>query len=177
MKWQLKLTTIVAWCALAICSGCVSRYQHETDQALLLQENQKLEQALYLTHYRLADAERENTILRDTVRNDDNSSTKSSSGMVIEAPRRRRVEGAIPVDNAPSFAPPQIPATGGSHTPPSFLQSPNTIPPAPNPSIPSTLGKHPKLAGNVSGNVPTMVIDNSATAPVSSSFPQWQPTR
>ncbi|MDR3197570.1 MAG: hypothetical protein LBU34_06830, partial [Planctomycetaceae bacterium] len=44
--------------------GCTSQYQYQTEQSLLLQENQRLENALYVTHAQLVDLKRENDRLR-----------------------------------------------------------------------------------------------------------------
>ncbi|MDR3111077.1 MAG: hypothetical protein LBU65_15515 [Planctomycetaceae bacterium] len=52
---------------ILLTTGCVSRYQYQVDQSLLVQENQKLENALYVTHHQLVDVQRENEELRNQV--------------------------------------------------------------------------------------------------------------
>ncbi|MDR2704455.1 MAG: hypothetical protein LBC02_01630 [Planctomycetaceae bacterium] len=103
--------------------GCTSQYQYQMEQSLLLQENRRLENALYVTHAQLVDLKRENDALRGT----------KSSGNNITLPEqpltRPKRNQSLPVENdeeAPPFAPPEIiipKNTPGSETIPDSLKS------------------------------------------------------
>ena len=88
----------IAVLVLASLVGCSNRYQHQVDQSLLLQENQRLENALYVKHTQLVTVKRENDRLKTML-------GPSEGGIV---PRRGK-----PVNNydeAPPYEPPQVSA-------------------------------------------------------------------
>jgi hypothetical protein len=85
--------------------GCTSQYQYQMEQSLLLQENQRLENALYVTHAQLVDLKRENEVLRGT------KSSGNDFTLPTQPLTRPKRNQSLPVENyeeAPPFAPPEI---------------------------------------------------------------------
>ncbi len=99
-----RILIITILCTL--CIGCTGRYQHQMDQSLLLQENQRLEEALYVTHAQLIDLKREN----EAIKNVKSSAAGSLEPVVTPALRSQRYE-PMPrddYDEAPPYQAPQI---------------------------------------------------------------------
>ncbi len=91
--------------------GCANRYQQNVEQSLLLEENRRLYDALYVTHAQLEDLQHENDELRE-------AATLARPGNGPSAPSSYRDE------DEPPFVPPQVtvpPPGGGSSTAPAFL--------------------------------------------------------
>ncbi len=78
------------------------------DQSLLLQENQRLEEALYVTHAQLVDLKRENEALKIVKRTD--GSGNSATPVTMPALRSQRYEPLLrdDFDEAPPFQAPQV---------------------------------------------------------------------
>lgn len=137
------------WTSLLLC-GCVTKYQHEVDRALLVQENQKLEDALYVTHSQLVDTVKENESLKTRL-----GENGGSSGLLGKA--RRPAASRSDSDLMKDFVPPQIiipDENGGSEQFPESLRtapgsgsSPSgRVVPPPSPSRrPETLHSAPVL--------------------------------
>ncbi len=160
------------------CAGCVSKYQYEVDRSLLMQENQKLEDALYVTHGQLVDAVRENDTLREQLNSGD-SGTQSVRSPAFGAGRRPRSARNAAPDFGDDYAPPEVvipEGNDGSSQPPDGIRIPRTpssvLPPstrtvrAPsmNTSSNGTLSTEPPLIGN----------DRPVASP---SIPEWNPRR
>lgn len=134
--------------------GCVSRYQYETDRSLLVQENQTLEDALYVTHHQLADAVKENESLRARLGDpgaDSDGTVSRPSGEFSLPPARRPV---APSADGEDYAPPEVSfpeeSEGTTQPPEMFRRTPSSIkPPA------------------------TRTVTNSAPP----AFPEWSPRR
>ncbi|MDR2754718.1 MAG: hypothetical protein LBC20_03340 [Planctomycetaceae bacterium] len=130
--------------------GCTSQYQYQMEQSLLLQENQRLENALYVTHTQLVDLKRENEMLRGTKQSE-------SDFTLPKQPLARPKRISSPVENdeeAPPFVPPEIiipKDTPGSETIPDSLKSSQLV-------FPEVL--------------PKMVLDSE-----DKSLPTWSPIR
>ena len=110
-------------------AGCTSRYQQQVDQSLLLQENQRLEEALYVTHAQLVDMKRENDALK-------NVKTTAATNTSEPAPalRSQRYEpmNRDDFDEAPPYHAPEViipDEDAGSAVPPDSLNNGLVIPP------------------------------------------------
>jgi len=118
----MKAKGFLAVLVLASLVGCSNRYQYQVDQSLLLQENQRLENALYVTHTQLVDMKRENDRLKTMLGQSDDSLKRGK-------PMERR-----PTDNydeAPLYETPKvsIPMSPPSTTLPDLLKgSTNVLP-------------------------------------------------
>ncbi|MDR0338037.1 MAG: hypothetical protein LBI18_13205 [Planctomycetaceae bacterium] len=103
--------------------GCTSQYQYQMEQSLLLQENRRLENALYVTHTQLVDLKRENDVLRGS------KQSKSERKLPEQPLLRSKQKSSSPVEDyeeAPPFAPPEIiipTEIPGSKTVPDSLKS------------------------------------------------------
>lgn len=86
--------------------GCTSRYQHQMDQSLLLQENQRLEEALYVTHTQLVDLKRENEALKAMQIGGSGSPTKAIAPAI--RPRRAEPTPRDDYDEAPPYQAPKV---------------------------------------------------------------------
>lgn len=86
-------------------AGCASSQLH---QSLLLQENRRLEDALYTTHAQVADLKRENDWLRSK-QGTESQGTESQGTERIEPPRRSD-DGSLEFDFdvAPPFEMPKV---------------------------------------------------------------------
>ncbi|MDR2441706.1 MAG: hypothetical protein LBE12_20275 [Planctomycetaceae bacterium] len=103
--------------------GCTSQYQYRMEQSLLLQENQRLENALYVTHAQLVDLKRENDSLRG-VKSSGNNLTQPEQPLI--RPKRNKLSPEENYEEAPPFAPPEIIIPNdnpGSATVPDSLKS------------------------------------------------------
>ena len=163
MKTRMFFTLAALGLALSM-SGCVSRYQYEVDQSLLVQENQKLENALYVTHNQLVDMKRENERLKDRL--DDASGTALAPA---RRPARERIDTSQ-FDTAPEYAPPkiEIPDNGGSQEVPDLLQTtPSSLVPPIGRSMVRTQPP-PRVTS------PQETTDSILSSPT---FPTWNPTR
>ncbi|MDR2117870.1 MAG: hypothetical protein LBP87_15955 [Planctomycetaceae bacterium] len=100
MKRHLPFFLLILLTAI----GCTSQYQYQMEQSLLLQENQRLENALYVTHAQLVDLKRENDMLRNT-KQSGNDFTLPEQPLTypkqIQSPPKNYEE-------APPFEPPKI---------------------------------------------------------------------
>lgn len=95
--------------ALIFSFGCANQYQYQVDQTLLLQENQRLEDALYVTHTQLVDLKRENEMLKAAQNGTKKPApSSSSSGFQLFPGRSNKAEPQEDYDDAPPFAPPEI---------------------------------------------------------------------
>ncbi|MDR0611175.1 MAG: hypothetical protein LBG58_13780 [Planctomycetaceae bacterium] len=104
--------------------GCTSQYQYQVEQSLLLQENQRLENALYVTHAQLVDLKRENDTLRGVKSSEKNNLTLPEQPLT--RPKRNQATPVEDYDEAPLFTPPEIiipKETPGSNTVPDSLKS------------------------------------------------------
>ncbi len=167
-KWMGTLTV------LALVVGCAGPYQRQMEQTMLLQENQRLEQALYVTHAQLVDLKKENETLKATADQTSKTPDGSESDPVPQPKKRERT----PTDNfdeAPPFTPPKVSIPS---------DAPKT------PTIPDSLkgaGVHPKLRSPVKSNTeiqlfpPVPVQEMKASTPqpteTETAFPVWGPTR
>ncbi|MDR0704692.1 MAG: hypothetical protein LBF88_06840 [Planctomycetaceae bacterium] len=86
--------------------GCTSQYQYQMEQSLLLQENQRLENALYVTHAQLVDLKRENDTLRGVKSSEKNDITLPEQPLT--RPKRNQSSPVENYEEAPPFAPPEI---------------------------------------------------------------------
>ncbi|MDR3181649.1 MAG: hypothetical protein LBT89_01815 [Planctomycetaceae bacterium] len=107
-------------------AGCAQPCVH---QSMLLQENRRLENALYVTHAKLTDLQRENADLRGGHSQEDSSQDTGILPPVFQRkPKKSKEKDKI--DNAPPFELPtiEIPEDGGSTVPPAELKSSQSIP-------------------------------------------------
>ena len=120
----MKAKGFLAVLVLASLVGCANRYHHQVDQSLLLQENQLLENALYVTHTQLVDMKRENDRLKTMLGQSDDGSI-SQRGKPME---RRPTDN---YDEAPLYEVPKVsvPLTPPSTTLPDVLKGSTNIPP------------------------------------------------
>lgn len=113
----------------AFCTGCTTcSLPGQTEYSLLLQENQRLEQALYITHAQLADAKRENASLRNE------PGTESVMPISAVQPPVRTKSGVIESNDAPPFETPKVEIPldePGSTVPPDSLNNSMPLPDAP----------------------------------------------
>lgn len=165
---------IVLLVSLVALTGCTGRYQMQVEQSLLMQENQRLEDALYVTHAQLVDLKRENDTLR----------TQVSEGTIRSAPdtpvrSRRAVEDPRDhYDDAPPYEPSTIDIPldiPGSNTLPDALKGarafPKLMPPRSKPAMPQD-----NIASESQG--PTFPeLPRSTDGSDMTSFPVWTPTR
>lgn len=103
--------------------GCTSRYQYQAEQSLLLQENHRLENALYVTHTQLVDLKRENEILRGSKQSVNDLTLPEQP---LTRPKRISSPSIENTEEAPPFVPPEIiipNETPGSNTVPDSLKS------------------------------------------------------
>ncbi|MDR1964862.1 MAG: hypothetical protein LBQ50_13910 [Planctomycetaceae bacterium] len=143
MKKHLLGLTLI----LSAFLGCTSRYQYEVDQSLLLQENRRLENALYVTHAQLVDLKRENESLRNTTLRKSNASLPQEP---LTRPKRIQSPPVENYDEAPPFEPPEI-------------IIPNEIPGSN--AVPDSLKSSQIL-------LPKIVLSSEEKSP-----PVWSPTR
>jgi hypothetical protein len=110
-----------------LCAGCAGRFSDQVETSLLLQENQRLEHALHVTHAQLQTMKRENAALKG----EPLPSASPSSVKGVRRPARLKVQ---PEDAAPAFETPKIEIPVGippSATPPDSLKSSLSLPDAP----------------------------------------------
>jgi hypothetical protein len=113
-----------------LCSGCSHQQMH---QSMLLQENRRLENALYVTHAQLTDLKRENESLRQTngYGSSDESANIPTPVLKLNAPQKtRQSDKDENLNEAPSYEMPIIesPAVPGTTEVPDSLKSSQTIP-------------------------------------------------
>lgn len=155
--------------------GCTNRYQQQVDQSLLLQENRRLEEALYVTHAQLVDLKRENEALRNLDPGETNGRSSSAP-----APRsRRRVSApADDYDDAPPYQVPEItiPPEGGSSTLPDALKGVNMLPKPVLPKRERTVPvPEPSESAPQNMTFPELIIPDNQVG--DSTPPAWSPTR
>ena len=122
MSRSLRILPILLICVVV---GCVSPFQRQVEQSLLLQENQQLENALYVTHQQLVDLKQENDALKDELA----GQTSVSPSETPRTSRRTKFAPREALDDAPEFFPPQIlmpEGVPGSTTPPDSLKTSET---------------------------------------------------
>jgi len=143
---------------LAVC-GCTTRNQLQVEQTLLLQENQRLENALYVTHAQLVQLRREN----ESLRGQGTSQRTSTSSIPLLRPKRAEFAPRDDYDEAPSFEPPKVDVPSGepgSGVLPDALKSSRAFPKL-NP---------PK---KVQTDFPELTLPGADE----STLPAWSPTR
>jgi len=149
----------LALLVLASLVGCSNRYQYQVDQSLLLKENQRLENALYVTHTQLVDMKRENDRLKTMLGQSDDGSNRGK-------PLERR-----PTDNydeAPPYEPPKVSIPSGppSTTLPDILKG-SVIPP-----------KTKVATKNDPVYFPPTTTESTKEEPLTGPvFPEWSPNR
>ena len=155
----------LALLVLASLVGCSSRYQYQMDQSLLLQENQRLENALYVTHTQLAHTKRENDRLKTML-------GQPSGNMV---PRRVRPMGPAPTehyDEAPLYESPKvsIPQTSPSNIPPDLLKG-SALPPK------TKVAATPPKKETAYFPPTTTEPEKKQEPPTEFALPEWTPNR
>lgn len=157
---------------LVVCTtGCSSRYQTQVEQSLLIQENQRLEDALYVTHTQLVDLKREN----ESLKTNQDRGTGSSSDTISPTPRLRKSQPASNdnYDDAPPYDPIKIDIPKDAHesnTLPEALKSSQTIPIPKRPTQMKTKGEQSNQG------YPELILPNGNNVGGQSS-PAWSPTR
>jgi hypothetical protein len=115
-------------------SGCMSSQQRQIHQSLLLQENRRLENALYVTHAQLVKAKRENETLRNAQSRNGDSSRVSTP---LLRPKREQPKQKN-FDDAPLYEPPEIIVPedhpGSTTLPDALKKSDNLLPPSWSPT-------------------------------------------
>lgn len=158
---------------LALClAGCTSRYQTQVEQSLLLQENQRLEDALYVTHAQLVDLKRENESLKGAPAGTSGSSVSNS---VSPTTRLRKSSSASNEgsDDAPPFDPIKIDIPKDAHESnslPDALKSSQTIP------MPKRPAQIKAKGGQEDSPYPELILPGGGNVSEQNS-PAWSPTR
>ncbi len=160
-----------AMLGLALLVGCSNQYQYQVDHSLLLQENQRLESALYVTHTQLVDLKNENDRLK-TMLGQSSESSASKPGKPME---RRSTDN---YDEAPAYESPKvsIPANAPpSTTIPDALKG-SAVPSKTKVAAKSTISQPAYFP-------PTPVVElkksqETSSEPVTGpAFPEWSPSR
>lgn len=152
-------------------AGCTNRYQYQVDQSLLLQENQRLEEALFVTHAQLVDLKRENESLQASSARSAGPAASSSSAPAI-SPRRIGAAPKDDYDEAPPYEPPQIKIPENapeSTTLPDALRSSVMPKPRIRNKPPQTVAAPPEEV------LPELVLPNTDVS--EQTLPAWSPTR
>ncbi|MDR3234823.1 MAG: hypothetical protein LBT46_14375 [Planctomycetaceae bacterium] len=116
--------------ALLLSGGCAQPCVH---QSMLLHENRRLENALYVTHAQLADMKQENEALRNGGRSEDASPNMLPDGGLIPPVlpiKSKKTKENEKLNNAPPFELPtiEIPGGGESKALPQTLKSSQSAP-------------------------------------------------
>ncbi|MGL4593194.1 MAG: hypothetical protein ACRCUY_00535 [Thermoguttaceae bacterium] len=147
--------------------GCSSRSHSE--QSLLLQENRRLENALYLTHAKLVEVNRENETLRASMSPDTSariSAPSTRSSRRLEMPRDD-------MDNAPPYQAPQVELPSdapGTNIIPDTLKSQH----APRFNLSNSFGLSMRQTLPEPGDISFPEFDEDMAEQV---VPVWTPTR
>ena len=152
--------------------GCTGRYQHQLDQSLLLQENQRLEEALYVTHAQLVDLKRENEALKSLQTVGTGRAVKATAPLLPT----RRSPSHDDYDEAPPYQAPKV-------TIPDDAPASDTLPDSLKSRIPSRVmppNRQYALQKDVTTTQPEMIFpvlpageeDAGELVP-----PAWSPTR
>lgn len=173
--FKITFPMIIASLLLVVSTGCASRYAQQVEQSLLLQENQRLEDALYVTHAQLVDLKRENEALKKAQGNGSGTSPTPIN-------RARRASGGpsnADADDAPPFEPIQIEIPKDAHeskTLPDALKSTKNIPIPNRPARVKTT--HNAVSNNiVSGSADLEPEPVFPVVDVGQQLPPWSPTR
>lgn len=165
---------MLALVALVVVStlGCVSKYQYEVDRSLLVQENQKLEDALYVTHSQLVDVKRENEALRGRMGGDYDTIPTETPVPRALGTGRRPSPLSLPAEEPAfdgNYGLPEVvvPENGGSELPPDLFQTPSGLRP------PSTRTVRTTSSGTLSEGT-AFVEEQPLTVPTT---PEWGPVR
>jgi hypothetical protein len=107
-----RLFFSTALLVLLVVTGCAGGYQYQVDQSLLMQENRRLENALYVTHAQLVTLKRENEVLRNSQSNRKNKDSifPATPSLVnpLLRPKRNGQPSRDDYDEAPPFVPPSV---------------------------------------------------------------------
>ena len=152
----------IAVLVLASLVGCSNRYHHQVDQSLLLKENQRLENALYVKHTQLVNMKRENDRLKTMLGQSDSSITPRRG-----QPMERRPTDSY--DEAPPYEPPKVsaPPVSPSTTLPDIMKG-SVLPPKTKVATKSDPDYFPPTT------VTEPTKEEPPTGPV---FPEWTPNR
>ncbi|MDR1492818.1 MAG: hypothetical protein LBT05_08860 [Planctomycetaceae bacterium] len=151
---------------LILLPGCANRYQRKVDEAMLIQENLQLDQALSIAQYELELTRQENNSLHKQLR--ENSSNRRDGNSFNSLPPLRTNPESVPNFNQQggSLDENSLPPPNSSGNIPPILHN-QSILPRPNYYDPSPIQQ-------TSGT-----IDNSPTNNFegNSEFPAWSPYR
>lgn|GEM_PF-4712102 len=153
-------------------TGCTSYRQLQLEQTMLLQENQRLEDALYITHAQLVDSTRENEALKNNLSN-------SQSNSIAPAKSYKGITQQDATDDAPLFPSTTIeipPDSKEKSSIPDLLKKTQI----PRRSLPKSNTGMPEL---LPPNAGVSIIDSTTfdadgdTVNVGDATPVWKPTR
>ena len=125
-----RLIRLLPILLISVIVGCMNPLQRQIEQSLLLQENQQLENALYVTHQQLVDLKYENDALKEELA----GQTVVSPAVNVRPSKRTGFTPREGLDNAPEYSPPEIllpDEMPGTKTPPSSLKPSATKQPYP----------------------------------------------
>ncbi|MDR1384386.1 MAG: hypothetical protein LBJ67_11185 [Planctomycetaceae bacterium] len=160
---------LTVFLTLILLAGCTHRYQRKVDEAMLIQENLQLDQALGIAQYELELTRQENDSLRKQLeenslnyRNRNSSDSLPSLRTNPKSVPSFNQQDALPYEN--SLPPPNSP----EDTPP-ILQ---------NQSILHRPNYYPSPIQQTAGTIGSSPINNSLNnPPENSEFPTWSPYR